>query len=93
LFQYPIREIKTSPTKPAAGKAQDGRDNSHSATHAHQRRGIHHGHDGTPKTNNANSDQLVEASDGKTFPVYNPATREISAHGMYLSLSDPSRGR
>ncbi|KAL1836796.1 hypothetical protein VTJ49DRAFT_4638 [Mycothermus thermophilus] len=24
--------------------------------------------------------QLVEASDGKTFPIYNPATQEISAH-------------
>lgn len=25
--------------------------------------------------------QLVEASDKATFPVYNPTTREISAHG------------
>jgi aldehyde dehydrogenase (NAD+) len=34
----------------------------------------------------ANRQQLVEASDGKTFPVNNPATCEVSAHGESLPL-------
>ncbi|KAK4243670.1 aldehyde dehydrogenase domain-containing protein [Corynascus novoguineensis] len=32
--------------------------------------------------------KLVEASDGKTFPVYNPATRAISAHVPEASIDD-----
>ncbi|KAL2138152.1 hypothetical protein VTI28DRAFT_7376 [Corynascus sepedonium] len=32
--------------------------------------------------------KLVEASDGKTFPVYNPATREVSAHVPEASIED-----
>ncbi|GAB1315356.1 Aldehyde dehydrogenase domain-containing protein [Madurella fahalii] len=32
--------------------------------------------------------ELVEASDGKTFPLYNPATREISAHVPEASADD-----
>ncbi|KAK4224185.1 putative aldehyde dehydrogenase [Podospora fimiseda] len=35
--------------------------------------------------------ELVEASDGKTFPVYNPATREVSAEVPEATVDDTNR--